>query len=87
LSNLELESSTRSVPFFVPYQDCKEKPVIKNVPTMSCTSYDNCRTTYTTATVIENFCETKSREESRNVIRQSAKATIFIQIKDSNEKK
>jgi hypothetical protein len=87
LSNLQLESTTRSVPFHIPYQDCKERPVIKNVPILSCLSYDNCRTTYQTTTVPESVCETKTREESRNVLYQSAKATIFIQIKDSNEKK
>ena len=87
LSNLELKSTTRSVPFYVPYQDCKERPVIKNVPTMSCLSFDNCRTIYQTATVHESICEMKSRDESRNVLYQSAKATIFIKIKDSNEKK
>jgi len=80
LTNLEFDSFTRREPYQVPYQDCKQTSVMKNVPYQNCSGFgpsQQCSTNYRMETVYENRCETKYKTEIRDVLYQRATASAY----------
>lgn len=81
LSKLDFDSFTRREPYQVSYQDCRQSPVMKNVPYQNCYGYganQRCTTSYRMETAYENKCETKYKTEIRSVLYQRATASAYI---------